>query len=182
MSHLFGPLRQLGYVVERIDTAIDFWIHEMGCGPVFYFRSLRLENHNYRGQHSAPEISLALVQNGGIQVELVQQNNQAASSYRNFLREHGEGLHHLGYWTERFEHDLGIAENQGRVVEQYTGSGKLPGVAERVVHFAPKGHPGTVIELSEMRSGGTHAALFRSVAQESLNWTGIDPIRCLDLR
>ncbi len=182
MSHLFGPVRQLGYVIQDIDHAIDFWLNVMGCGPVFYVRSLRLEDHTYQGVASTPEIDLALLQNGDMQIELIQQHNDALSPYSAFLREHGEGLHHLGYWSETFEDDLARAQRHGMVVAQYAGRGKIGGLAARQVNFAPKGHPGTVIELSELRPGGTSAAFFRSVAQESRNWNGADPVRFVDLR
>ena len=35
MSRLFGPLRQMGFVVRDIDRAMRHWIEVCGVGPWF---------------------------------------------------------------------------------------------------------------------------------------------------
>ncbi|CAN5698325.1 hypothetical protein BH09ACT9_BH09ACT9_22900 [soil metagenome] len=36
MSRYFGPLRQLGFVVNDIDSALKHWIDVVGVGPFFF--------------------------------------------------------------------------------------------------------------------------------------------------
>src|SRR3954469_6497065 len=36
MSRLFGPLRQMGYVVPDVEAAMRHWIEVCGVGPWFY--------------------------------------------------------------------------------------------------------------------------------------------------
>lgn len=179
MSHLFGPVRQIAYVVQEMDDAIDFWVNVMGCGPVFYFRSLRLGARSGAGA-TAPVVDLALVQNGPVLVELVRQVNDAPSVYRDFALRHGEGLHRLVYWTERFDEDVERALQHGLEIDQFNSSGKIPGAGERTACFVPRGHAGTTLELCETRPGGLHAALFHDVAEQSQHWSGADPVRIID--
>jgi len=34
---MFGPLRQIGYVVSDIERAMRHWVDVCGVGPWFYF-------------------------------------------------------------------------------------------------------------------------------------------------
>ena len=49
MSLLFGPLRQMGYVVRDIEGAMRHWIDVCGVGPWFYAERLPLTAFSYRG-------------------------------------------------------------------------------------------------------------------------------------
>jgi hypothetical protein len=49
MSLLFGPLRQMGYVVRDIEGAMRHWIDVCGIGPWFYADRLPLTAFTYRG-------------------------------------------------------------------------------------------------------------------------------------
>ena len=35
MSRIFGPIRQLGYVVQDIESAMRHWVEVEGVGPWF---------------------------------------------------------------------------------------------------------------------------------------------------
>lgn len=175
MSRFFGPTRQIGYVVRDIDRAIDYWLNVMGCGPFFRIPSMFIRNFEYRGRPSEPNLTIALCQNGPIQIELIQQNNDAPSSWKEFLDQGHEGAQHLAYWTETFDADLAAAQARGLVVEQYGQSGTQGGKNERLVYFASQDHPGTMIELSEV--SGPKGDFFRMVAEAARDWDGSDPIR-----
>lgn len=175
MSHFLGPARQIGYVVKSIDRAIDYWLNVMGCGPVFHIRAMHIRNFTYRGAPSDPELSIALCMNGPMQIELIQQNNDAPSAFKTFLDEGHVGAQHLAYWTERFDEDLELCERRGLQVEQYGQSGQQGAANERLVYFSAHDHPGTMIELSE--TIGAKGEFFRQIATASLNWDGKDPIR-----
>ena len=59
-----------------------------------------IEDFRYRGEPSPLEVSIALANSGALQIELIQQRNDAPSMYRDFLsRESRGGLHHVAYWT-----------------------------------------------------------------------------------
>ena len=47
MSRLFGPLRQMGYVVRDVEAAMRHWIDVCGVGPWFYAERLPLTAFSY---------------------------------------------------------------------------------------------------------------------------------------
>ena len=89
MSVFFGEIRQLGYVVPDIVAAMDYWSTVLGVGPFFYAERVPVVNFTYRGAPSAPVTSVALANSGAVQVELIQQRNDAPTMYRDFVQAKG---------------------------------------------------------------------------------------------
>src|SRR5215510_7327524 len=103
MSALFGKVCQNGYVVRDIASAMKFWTEVLRVGPFFYIPKVKSDWFRYRGADSAVEMSIALANSGDLQIELIQQRNDAPSMYLDFLREHGEGLQHMSYWSTDYQ-------------------------------------------------------------------------------
>lgn len=171
MSRFLGEIRQLGYVVDDIESAMDYWAGTMGVGPWFYNPRVPIEDYRYDGEAHEVHNSVALANSGFVQVELIQTRNDAPSMYRDFQRAGRSGLQHVAYWTERFEDDLATMEARGFGVKM---SGKV-GDNGRFVYFDKELHPGTVIELSEV--AGPKGRLFRTIRDASQGWDGSNPIR-----
>jgi AhpD family alkylhydroperoxidase len=167
---LLGPPRQNGYVVRDIDAAMRHWTQVLGVGPFFYVERAPIADLHYRGEPSGAEVSIALGQWGPLQIELIQQRNDAPSVYQDFLDAGYEGLHHMAYWTEDMDADLERLTRAGFNVEQ---SGTAAG--GRFVYFQSEGPPGTVVELSDV-SGGK-GQIFAQIAATAKSWDGTDPIR-----
>lgn len=91
MSRLFGPIRQNGYVVRDIRAAMDHWIHVVGVGPWFFVERVKTDWFRHRGADSPMTMSVALANSGDLQIELIQQTNDAPSLYREFLDAGHEG-------------------------------------------------------------------------------------------
>jgi len=172
MSRIFGDIRQNGYVVRDIEAAMQHWTAVLGVGPFFYFEHVPVQQPTYRGAPSSFDMSIALTNSGPLQIELIQQRNDAPSMYRDFLRAGHEGLQHVAYWTEAFDADLARLAAAGFEVGQ---SGCIGGENGRFVYFTAEGHPGTVVELSEI--SGLKGQFFRHIADVARTWDGTDPIR-----
>src|SRR5215472_17041236 len=99
MSALFGRVCQNGYVVRDIAAAMKFWIEGLRVGPFFYVLAVKIAWYRYKGEVSPLEMSAALANSGDLQIELIQQRNDAPSMYLDFLRAHGEGMQHMSYWS-----------------------------------------------------------------------------------
>ncbi len=173
MSRIFGEIRQNGYVVRDIEAAMEHWSTTLGVGPFFYFERVPIKNFRYCGQASDLEVSIALSSSGPLQIELIQQRNDAASMYKDFLAAGHEGLQHVAYWTEAMDSELRRLESAGFEIGQ---SGEI-GEGGRFVYYRTEAHPGTVIELSEI--SGPKGAFFKMIAEESAAWNGSDPIRAM---
>ena len=79
MSRFFGQVRQNGYVVPDIAEAMDHWSRVLGVGPFFYFERVPIEQFRYRGELSPLQVSIALSNSGPLQIELIEQRNDAPS-------------------------------------------------------------------------------------------------------
>ncbi len=97
-----GPIRQNGYVVRRLDVAIDAWL-DAGVGPWLLLPHLTQTGSVYRGQPTEPVVSIAFANSGDLQVELIEQEDDAPSIYREFLDAGREGFHHLAWWAEDYD-------------------------------------------------------------------------------
>jgi catechol 2,3-dioxygenase-like lactoylglutathione lyase family enzyme len=171
MSRLFGPVRQNGYVVRDIERALAYWTETLGIGPFYLIDDVPVRNFRFRGEPSEPELTIALGNTGDLQIELIQQRNDAPSMYQQFLAAGREGLQHIACWTDEFDGALARAEARGFRVGQ---SGQI-GRNGRFVYFDAEDHPGTVLELSEI--SGPKGEFFARIREEAATWDGRDPIR-----
>ena len=171
MSRIFGAIRQNGYVVHDIEAAMRHWAEVLGIGPWFYVEHAPFRNFRYRGQPSDADVAIALANSGPLQIELIQQHNDAPSLYRDFLQAGNEGLQHVAYWTESFDADYARALAAGYRVGHEGVTGRFGPFA----YFDTESHPGTVVELSDI--GGPKRALFKTIADAADGWDGTVPVR-----
>jgi hypothetical protein len=173
MSRTFGPIRQNGYVVRDIQAALAHWIDRLGVGPWFLLERPPITDFRYRGVPSDVDVAIALANSGPLQIELIEQRNDAPSLYRDFLDAGSEGLQHVAFWTESFDADFARCEARGYTVGH---AGCAGGPDGRFVYFdTGSRHPGTVVELSEV--SGPKGAFFAAVRAAAESWDGRDPIR-----
>ncbi|MGY0389458.1 VOC family protein [Nocardioides sp. WG-D5] len=175
MSVTFGTIRQLGFVVPDLETAMRHWVERLGVGPFFHVARQPVNDFRFRGVPlAAPEFSVALAQAGHLQVELIQQHDPTPSAFQEFVDEGREGLQHIAFWTTRFDEVTAQVREQGHteVMSGRSGSGAPD---ERFAYFDGGGPQGTVVEISEV--SGRKRALFDAVAQAGANWDGTDPVR-----
>jgi catechol 2,3-dioxygenase-like lactoylglutathione lyase family enzyme len=175
MSRLFSQVRQNGYVVRDIEAAMQHWTTILGVGPFFYLDQAPIADFHYRGEVSDLRVSIALANSGPLQIELIQQRNDAPSMYRDFLAAGHEGLQHVAFWTHDFDADLERCLGRGLEIGQ---SGHAGGPDGRFVYFDTETHPGTVIELSEI--SGRKGRTFEAIAAAASEWDGSDPIRRIE--
>lgn len=171
MSHVFGPLRQMGYVVRDIEAAMRHWIEVCGVGPWFYFDRYSVSDWNYGGTpHAAISVSVALSNWGDVQLEIIQQRCETPSMFHDFLASGKEGLQHWAVWPENYDEVLRRALSLDYAIAQ---SGATP--RGRAAFLTKTGHPDTVIELSE--TGQARLEFAARIRDAALRWDGTDPIR-----
>ncbi len=172
MSRFFGTVNQNGYVVRDIEAALKHWTEVMGVGPFFYIEKVPIDYFTYRGVPQELEMSVALGNSGDLQIELIQQRNDAPSMYLDFLNAGHEGLQHMSYWTRNYQQDYDQALARGYKVGQ---EGQIGGEQGRFVYFDTQTHPGTIIEMSDI--SGSKGELFETIRQAAVDWDGSDPVR-----
>jgi hypothetical protein len=172
MSRIFGPVRQNGYVVRDIRAAMDHWVNVMGVGPWFYIERVKTDYFRHRGQDSNAEMSIALANSGDLQLELIQQRNDAPSMYKEFLDAGHEGLQHVAFWTTTYQQLYDRALSLGYRVGH---EGQIGGEQGRFAYFDSNAHPGSVIEISDI--SGNKGRFFDHIRRAAATWDGADPIR-----
>ncbi len=175
MSRIFGNPAQLGYVVRDIHAGMDAWI-EHGVGPWFYFENVETDYFRHRGADSPVQISVALANSGDLQIELIQQRNDAPSMYKEFLDSGREGFQHVSFWTTDYQQLYDKALALGYVVGH---EGSIGGELGRFAYLESD-HTrasGTVIEISDV--SGPKGVFFGHVRELAASWDGSEPVRRL---
>ena len=72
-----------------------------------------MESFRYRGELSDVDVSIAMANSGDMQIELIEQHNDAPSPYLDFLNQRGPGLQHVSVWSENFDTDMQRFANDG---------------------------------------------------------------------
>jgi hypothetical protein len=171
MSRLYGPIRQIGYVVRDIEAAMVHWSTVNGVGPWFYVNKFAFNRFSYRGRdYSGLDAAVAMANSGDLQIELIQQRCQTPSMYLDFLNQSGEGLQHVAYWPDDYDAAYADAIKRGNVVGH---EGELP--RGRFAYFESSGHPGSVFEFNEITP--TRRQIIETIRTAAATWDGTDPIR-----
>ena len=113
---------QVGFIVRDVETAKRKWAAFLGVDvpetqPVGDYS---VTQTTFMGQ-PAPEASclMAFFDVGpGLQLELIQPN-EAPSTWRNFLNEHGEGMHHIAFQVQDSARQVANAEAAGLKLVQH---------------------------------------------------------------
>jgi Glyoxalase/Bleomycin resistance protein/Dioxygenase superfamily len=171
MSRIFGPIGQNGYVVGNLDAEIIRWARAFGVGPFYKIDRIPLDYFQYRSQESRPKLSVAVAFSGDLQIELIEQLDEAPSPYRDFVRDHGYGLQHVASFSRQYQTDL----------QRITDTGVVPAVRGKVrngprfEYFDDGAGSVTMVEFAElMPEMALRADHMKHVAAM---WDGQDPVR-----
>ena len=172
MSQLkYGPVIQLGYVVEDLDASIQHWMGTMGIGPWTVFRNVTMEG-TCRGENTTVRMDVAMGYQNDLQVELIQQTSNTTSPYRTPDGAPILGLHHIAWLTDDLDQVVAQAEADGC---QTIFRAQNPGT--RVAYLTMPDEANTRIEFIE--SAAT-AELIKAGIAASTDWDGTNPINVID--
>ena len=123
-----GPIVQVGIIVYDAEAAAEAWTSRFKLDPVHIvdwpIPGKNLEGTaTYHGQRGNFKMRLAFLQAGPVQIEFIQPL-EGDNIYSDFLKEHGEGLHHILFEAENPQT---IIEGIGVPVLQSGGSSLRPG-------------------------------------------------------
>ena len=132
---------QIGVVVKDLDRAVAFFESTLGLGP---FRVVEMEAPNVwdRGDEKRIKVRLGFAALGQVELELIH-IVEGDSVHLEFLREHGEGLHHLGFRVKDFEAKLEQAKAMGFEVLQTGPLGRF------YAYLDTRQYGGIIVELIE---------------------------------
>lgn len=169
-----GAIIEICHVTADLDAALRHWTRDLGAGPFFVFEVPILPGQLYYGEPTEVSMKVGFGFSGGVLIELLQQTNDGPSPFLDFLRERGEGLHHI---MPRIGFDAGHARLSA-AGHKIAYAGTMPG-GERFCLFDTRAANGSYVELMELSAPMQHSLALMEKAHTL--WDGItDPVRGMD--
>jgi Glyoxalase/Bleomycin resistance protein/Dioxygenase superfamily len=166
---------QIAFIVEDIQAAMPIYQKRLNIGPWYLFEHFAFKYLKYRGEESKLDITLALGNSGHMMFELIQQNDDLPSVYKDVQKARGWGFHHFAVAAKPDEYDS--------VVKEYQAQGyglALDGavaVGARAAYLDTLSDLPGMIEVIEVTPAVE--GLFTHIHQASVGWDGTDPVRVL---
>jgi catechol 2,3-dioxygenase-like lactoylglutathione lyase family enzyme len=116
---IFDPsqLCQIGIVVKSIDETLKYYREKFGMGP-FEVRQVDYPTASYYGEVGGYRGKRAFFHLGPIQIELIELVD-GKTIHEAFLKEKGEGLHHIGFRVKDLNRTMDLARSRGFQVTQH---------------------------------------------------------------
>jgi catechol 2,3-dioxygenase-like lactoylglutathione lyase family enzyme len=167
-----GPA-QIAYVVNDLRTAARQMSERYGAGPFYLVERIELVSATHRGRPCGFVHSSAYGQWGQVMLELVKQDDDGPSPFRDLYEPGREGLHHLAFFVADLDQAIARYERDGMPLA--TRATTRGGVSFAFVDAAATlGH---MIELYE--PGETLLGFYGHVRAAAVGWDGRDPLRPL---
>lgn len=168
LTRPFGPIRQIGYVVENVDAAMALWTAQAGIGPWTCFRNVVLDGRHL-GAPARITMNVGLGYQGEVQIELIEVvDDGGASPYRGADGHLLAGQHHVAWLSHDLAGDIARAEASGLAVRFRGGN-----ATTQVAYLESAASPGTRFELIEVSA--PVEAMFRQGIEASRVWDGSGP-------
>jgi len=107
---------QIGIVVKNIDETVKYYQDVFGFGP-FEIRQVSFPTATYHGETAGYRGKRAFFYLGPIQIELIELVD-GKTIHEDFLKEKGEGIHHIGFRVPSLEESKRNAEKASLKVTQ----------------------------------------------------------------
>lgn len=168
-----GAIRQVSFVVDDIEREMEHWTRTLGVGPFFYLEHFPLFDAKHRGEPATLDLDVALTFTGSTCIELIRQNGDAPSPFREWVTARGYGLHHVGLFTRTFDTDLSRRTKSGaKVIASATVA-----IGGRCAYLETVPAAGSVLELIEVTPPVEE--FFGMIHGAARSWDGTDPVRRL---
>lgn len=172
-SYFDNRLFHIAYVGTDLDAMVDRML-QSGIGPWYYARDLHLASR-YRDERHDIIISVAFGYTGDQMIELVVQDNDVPSAFKEHLALHPEGgLHHIAYVSDDLDASLADLKSRGMEfipVQEFLDSNDEP----FEIYMETKGAVDPIYMQIALPSPWNIA--FAKIKEASQSWDGSDPKR-----
>ncbi|MGZ9585525.1 VOC family protein [Paenibacillus marinisediminis] len=116
---------QIGIIVKDIDRVSQAYADFLGVEKPAWFLTDTVDKSQteYKGASTVARAKLAFFNCGQLQIELIEPDEHP-STWREFLDEHGEGVHHIAFGIQGMKEKITLLANSGIPLVQkgeYTG-------------------------------------------------------------
>lgn len=131
------------FVVRDVRKVGNYW-QSLGFGGMQVDHNISV-NRSYRGQPGRFEMDLGWQRYGTAPFEWIQ-STQGPNVYEEYLKEHGEGFHHLGVDVEDMDAAIRMLKDKGAPPSQ-SGGWDTPKAKGRFAYLDTDAHGGVTLEL-----------------------------------
>ena len=139
----FTKIAHYAFVVRNVRKVGDYW-QSLGFGGLAVDHNVSV-NRVYRGQPGKFEMDLGWGRSGDTPFEWVQ-STLGPNVYEEYLKEHGEGFHHLGVTVQDMDSAEKMLEAKGAPPTE-TGGWDTPKTKGRFAYLDTDSHGGVTLEL-----------------------------------
>lgn len=168
-------IMQVAYIVEDIHAAMPIYQKRLNLGPWFLFEHFPFQWLKYRGRDTQLDVTLAMANSGHMTFELIQQNDDSPSAYREIVEKRGYGFHHLAIAAQPSEYDATVARYRSQGYDLVFEA--AVGIGARAAYVDTNADLGGMLEIIEVTPPVEW--LFTHMQQASVGWDGSDPVRVL---
>jgi len=104
-------MSQIGVVVKDLNRTIEYYEKVLGLGP-FVEPEITYSDTHYRGKPAQFYFKMGFCSLGHIELELIEPVT-APTIYHDFLKEKGEGIHHIGFDVKDMDEKIRISKELG---------------------------------------------------------------------
>jgi methylmalonyl-CoA/ethylmalonyl-CoA epimerase len=145
-----GQMAQVGFVVQDLNKAIAVYEKTIGIGPFSVFDFIP-EKSFIKDRPGRIELKIGIAQvTPALSFELIQVI-EGEPYHKDFLREHGQGVQHLGYITDEYDRVLERAKALGIEVLMWAQT-DVPGMGHvRGAYLDTFPLMGVLVEIIEIK-------------------------------
>lgn len=144
---------QLGIVVESVAKALPFYTEFMGIRP--WYRGMVAEmKTTYKNAEIEADVDMVFGYSGRLMIEIIEPKSGDANIYSEHLKQHGEGLHHLGIEVRNYDRCMERVEGMGIAVIQSGALKSKGGAMSRFAYIDTLSWCGYPLEIMETRLFG----------------------------
>jgi catechol 2,3-dioxygenase-like lactoylglutathione lyase family enzyme len=153
LPFLKNGIAQVCIIVEDLDKAVENYWNMFGIGPWHFYTYGKplVKKMSYHGKPSEYKMRVALSYIGDLRIELIEPM-AGDTIYRDFVKEHGYGVHHFGILVDDMKSAIAEAETNGLVMTQ-DGSGFGLDGDGHYAYLDTEDKIGVTIELIERPKG-----------------------------
>jgi hypothetical protein len=141
---------QLGMVVRDAVRSAEYFSRLYNIKPWYRAEFIEKETY-YQGKPIDLDAEILIGFCGGVEVELIQMNNEVENIYTDILRKQDGGIHHIGFFISEYNKKVAMMKAMGVEPLQWGRLKTKGGAVTRYTYFDTIRTCGTVTEFIETR-------------------------------
>lgn len=145
MDKFTGKFAHVGFAITDLEKTIQKMERILGAGSFQFIDEVRVSDLHYLGTATNPRLKVGIGSINGLNLELIEQSNEAPSPYLENIKNGWERPHHLAFASSNYDSDKNyLLQQEGEVIFSSNETGS------RFSYFRFANMPGFLVELMEV--------------------------------